>query len=104
MSSQEIETIDAEEEPEEEEYVDETEEFISNYVPINEIPEEEPEEEREIDEDIDYEDGFVASYDDGFTDNGYSEERVPEEEFYDEVPFQRDLIQCTFSTGNHDFT
>lgn len=81
---QEIETIDAEEEPEEEEYVDETEEFISNYVPINEIPEEEPEEEREIDEDIDYEDGFVASYDDGFTDNSYKEEKVPEQEPYEE--------------------
>lgn len=67
---QEIETIDAQEE-EPEEYVDETDEFISNYVPINEIPEEEPEEEEFIDADIDYEDGFV--------DNSYGEEKIQQE-------------------------
>lgn len=67
---QEIETVDAEEDSEE--YIDETDAFISSYVPINEIPEEEPEEETIIDADVDYEDGFV--------DNSYKDDRGFEEE------------------------
>ncbi len=76
---EEIETIDAPDEQEEEqEYIDETEEFISNYVPVNEVYEEEPEPEEEMNADVDYADGFV--------DNGYSVENDDsnDDEYYGE--------------------
>lgn len=78
----EIETVDAEDEEEEaEEYVDATDEFIDNYVPINEVyEEEEPEDEEPIDRDIDYEDGFVDSN----YSNYYSKKQVQNDSYYDE--------------------
>lgn len=92
---EEIETIDAQEEPQDEEYVDETDEFISNYVPINEIPEEEPEEEEVIDADVDYEDGFVV-------DSGYGEEKAQYKQQSKVQNIQQSKAQNTQQQGEEE--